>query len=142
MQNTRTRDKLVLAEGGAETCVAIDVPHQGRLTRFQVLQRTGPLDGFTAEVYDREDACSGTIDSSNPDDPYQHGIAEAHRIYGPLVAAASAQGVLGEQLWVFYENRDELPENNMRQNRLYVKLTPAGVEDKYFLVVWTTTRDN
>lgn len=142
MQNTRTRDTLVLVEGGAPTCVPIEVPYQGRLSRFQVLQKTGELEGFSVEIFDREDACSGTIDSSNPDDPYEHSVADAHRIYGPLTAAASAQSVLGQELWVFYENRDELPDNNMRNNRLYVRITPTGVGDKYFVLAWTTTRDN
>lgn len=143
MQNVRTRNFEAQLDSGEAGCIELVVPYQGRLNRLHVSQLDGDLEGFSAVVYDRADACAGVAeDSANPDDPYATDYAKSHRVVGPLDVDSGDNEALVEEKWVFYENRDELPDNGIRNNKLYLEVTPAGSGAKRFLVTITTVRDN
>lgn len=111
------------ATSGAETVVALKVPHRGILRGYSLTQTSGTNAGATAALYtSKQDT---TPNSALP--------AEAFHVLDITLPAAAK--VDDHALTVAYVNRDGTPTNPQRF--LYLKITPAGSGAKNFVFAIT-----
>lgn len=133
--------RQVICNSGEATCVPLPVPHRGVLSRLIVKQTDGTLDGFAADVYDREENCPPIPSEPVPEtDPLgEEGEtevvfdSEVHKVIDTLTAASSAASVALFGGGSAYENKDVPASNRCPVNRLYLSLVPEGTDtDKIF----------
>jgi hypothetical protein len=133
----------VTAIGGTNLCVTLPAPARGIVVRLVVKQMSGALDGFTYELYDREDACASVAtDSTNPDDLTWFADADIHRIQAKQTVNASANTGAQYGLLLPYINRDEQdPYMRTPKTAIYLDLLAAGSGEKDFSIAVTFTAD-
>lgn len=131
-----TRQQAFTVPGGETRCVHLRVPYRGTLTRLVVRQISGDVDGFTLNLFDRQDACPGVSEQdANPED------AELH---DPLVHQLMAEQTPGGDalelyaLSIPYVNQDEQDLTSRRpHDALWMTVAVGGSGDKGFNVGFT-----
>jgi hypothetical protein len=123
--------KTFSANSGAETIVAVSMPHRGVLRGYQLVQRTGAKAGFDADLY-----------SSNQEtEPNASLPAESFHVlslsdFADVVADPDVVDIAeNSNVNVAYINRDGTPTNPQRY--LYLWIKPAGTGSKDFALTVT-----
>lgn len=130
------------AESGVASCIELPAPARGEVKRLIIKQVSGTLDGFTADLLDRVDACSVNAEVSNSFEPTLDFAEnklldkELHRIVAQISVAGS--GAISQQfnLDAGYQNRDEQDIRRTPNTRIYLDLLPAGSGLKQFQVAY------
>lgn len=129
----------VQVSSSTQTCIELQAPTRGYLNRLIVTQVSGPTDGFSYDVYDREDACeSVSTDSVTPEDTVELLDPIVHKITPTkTVSASGSTGEDFEKSW-YYENQDERQSPSRRlKGAIWLSLRPEGSEDKTFHIAYT-----
>jgi hypothetical protein len=123
--------KTFSANSGAETVVAVSMPHRGVLRGYQLVQRTGAKAGFDADLY-----------SSNQEtEPNASLPAESFHVlslsdFADVVADPDVVDIAeNSNVNVAYVNRDGTPTNPQRY--LYLWIKPSGTGSKNFALTVT-----
>lgn len=119
------------AVSGEDNFIELDVPHRGCVLKFILVQLSGPLDGFNADLYSSHRAVADILGSS------QSSQAEAaepslYKVIPSQVVAAAADRV---ELWgdVYpYVNQDGSISVPVR--KLHLRIEPDGSGTKAFAV--------
>jgi len=123
------------AASGEPTCVAIDTPPRGIITRLVVKQVTGTLAGFDVDLHDSLTACGSLSSSAGDVDD------ELHQILATDTVAAAA-AVSGQyNIAAPYVNQDPRDDRQIPTSKLYLEVTPAGSGVKTFQASWTISAD-
>lgn len=130
---------------GQDVCVELPAPPRGALLKLVIKQISGALDGFTANMYNRQDACAAVAEISSSFEPTP-GVPdfganklldpELHRIIPEVSVAASSDISAQYQLTAGYENRDEQDIRRTATSRLYLDINAGGSGDKQFQVAY------
>ena len=131
------------ADSGVGSCVELPAPPRGLVRRFILKQVSGVLEGFTANLLDRQDACvavsevSSTFEGATPATENKLLDKEAHRILPEISVAVSS--ALSEQygLQSGYQNRNEQDIRRTPDSRIYLDVNPGGTGSKGFQVAYS-----
>jgi len=128
-----TNKLIFTAPSGEPTCVAIDAPPRGAVTKLVVKQVDGALAGFDVDLYDSETACSSLSSSSGDVDD------ELHRVLATDTVSAAAD--ISERYGIAapYTNQDPRDDRQIPTSKLYLEVVPAGSGVKTFHASWTIT---
>lgn len=121
-------------QSGSPTCVELGFPLRGTINRLTMNQVDGTAEGYSFDIYDREDACQIAIGSSSSlsaqVQPTQHKVMPSQ-----TVAPGSRLLELFEKVWS-YQNRDGNSSAG-RRTRLYLRITALGTGTKSFEVTYS-----
>jgi hypothetical protein len=147
MTTPYTRQLQAETSGGQIICIEMPAPPRGVLSRLIVKQIEGALQGFTFDVFDREQACldsSYEISEAGAEDG--GGVAqgleeELHKVLATVDVAAST--ATSEQFGLErpYVNQDDRDQRETPRSMLYFRLDPSGDEAKVFQIAYTITSD-
>lgn len=142
-----TKTLQVQAVSAQANCIELPAPIRGIITRLIVKDKDSGVEGFTFDLYDREDACSNVTESSYYNDDerqtdFENELLdpELHKLQATqTIAAATA---VSEQFDIVlpYENKDEGGLHERRQSKIYMELTPSGSGTKTFQIAYTVTQ--
>lgn len=143
---TKTIETTVAS--GQENCIELPAPYRGIITRLVVKDKSG-TDGFSFNVYDREDACSSVVESSYWNDnelevDFENALLdpELHQIQATQTVTAGSSTSEQFNIILPYENKDESGLHGRKTTALWMSVTPAGAGNKTFQIAYTVTSDS
>lgn len=126
----------------SHNCIQLPAPPAGIIQKLVISQVDGALEGFIADILDRQDACEGetSLSDNSSDDTYLLG-KESHKVCPTLTVNAS-DGVSSSFAVAWpYENKDEQDSTNRLATRaLYLDLDVAGNNSKNFTVSYVIAK--
>lgn len=123
--------KAFSANSGAETVVAIPMPHRGILRGYSIVQRTGAKAGFEADLY-----ASNQQTEPNASLPAESFHVLSLSDFADVISDPDVVDIAeNSSINVAYVNRDGTPTNPQRY--LYLWIKPAGSGSKDFAMTVT-----
>lgn len=117
------------AVSGQDNFVELGMPHRGNVQKLVLVQLSGPLDGFDADLYNSRRAVA-EIENSSESSMAAAVEPSIYQIVPTQVVAAAADRVMLMNVEHPYVNRDGTPTNPVR--KLYLRIRPDGAGTKAF----------
>ena len=121
---------------GEAACIELLAPPRGELKKFVIKQLDGTTDGYTADLFNREDACSSVVSISGDYDPQNLMDPELHRVIDQVTVASGSRLSAQYSLEAGYQNLDEQDIRRTPNSRLYLEVSAAGAGEKRFQVAY------
>ncbi len=123
------RDFPFDAVSGEDNFVELRMPHRAYLEKFVLVQLSGALDGFDADLYNSLKAVR-EIQNSSESSMEANDEPSIYQIIPTQVAAAAADRIILMDIAHPYLNRDGTISVPVR--KLYLRIHPAGTGTKAF----------
>lgn len=115
-----------------DNCISMPAPTRGLIRKIIVKQINGTLEGFTFNLFNRQDACPSVAEISGGSGDEALLDSDLHRICPEVTVIADSDLSSVFDVSHAYQNRDEQDVRRQPRSRIYMSLNPVGSGEKLF----------